>query len=193
MNYIETKKQILKIASQLFGKYGYYKTSIDNVAKMSRKAKGSIYYHFATKEILFTAVVVQELEEIKLTLLPIVNDESLQADLKLKSFLKQRMFLLHDAKNYHETLQADFFNEFEFLKEARFEWDCWVKEQIKKIIIQGVEEDIFEEQKELDVMLDVFMMISKGLEIPFFLQHKYEDLCPYFDDLMKMIVKSFKK
>jgi AcrR family transcriptional regulator len=193
MSCVETKKQIIKIASQLFGKYGYYKTSIDNVAKMSRKAKGSIYYHFDTKEILFTEVVALEIEQIKQSLLPIVNDEALPADLKLKQFLKQRMYLLHDAKNYHETLQADFFNEFEFLKEVRIEWDNWVKAQIKQILNQGIEEDLFEVPAQLDVLLDVFIMISKGLEIPFFLQHKYEELSPYFDDMLRMLVKGFKK
>jgi AcrR family transcriptional regulator len=193
MSCIETKKQIIKIASQLFGKYGYYKTSIDNVAKMSRKAKGSIYYHFDTKEILFTEVVALEIEQIKQSLLPIVNNEALPADIKLKQFLKQRMYLLHDAKNYHETLQADFFNEFEFLKEVRIEWDNWVKAQIKQILNQGIEEDLFEVPAQLDVLLDVFIMISKGLEIPFFLQHKYEELSPYFDDMLRMLVKGFKK
>jgi hypothetical protein len=103
------------------------------------------------------------------------------------------MYLLHDAKNYHETLQADFFNEFEFLKEVRIEWDNWVKAQIKQILNQGIEEDLFEVPAQLDVLLDVFIMISKGLEIPFFLQHKYEELSPYFDDMLRMLVKGFKK
>jgi hypothetical protein len=32
-------------------------------------------------------------------------------------------------------------------------------------------------------------MVLKGLEIPFFLQDKYGELSPHFDDLINIIVK----
>lgn len=193
MSIDETKRQIVTTASQLFAKYGYYKTSIDNVARMSRRAKGSIYYHFNTKEELFTAVVSSEIEFIKESLLVNVMDPVLPADQKLKQFLILRMRLLHDAKNYHETLQADFYSEFVFLQNLRKEWDEWVKLQIQIIIEQGIKEGVFEEIPNLYVMLDIFTMVSRGLEIPFFLQHKFEELSPYFDGMLNMLIKGLKK
>jgi len=36
-------------------------------------------------------------------------------------------------------------------------------------------------------------MVLKGLEIPFFLQNKYNDLHPYFDDLLKILIKGLGK
>ncbi len=45
----------------------------------------------------------------------------------------------------------------------------------------------------MDVLLDVFIMILKGLEIPFFLQGKYEQYTPCFDDLLKILIKGLNK
>lgn len=193
MSVDETKNQIIITASQLFAKYGYYKTSIDNVAKMSRRAKGSIYYHFSTKEDLYIEVVSSEIEEIKKELEVIVSNKVMPADEKLKLFLKQRMLLLSRAKNYHETLHAEFFNELLFLKEVREEWDLWVKEKVNLIITQGINEEIFEPIPQLNSMLDVFIMVSRGLEIPFFIQNKYKEMSICFDGLLKMLIKGLKK
>ncbi len=189
----DTKRQIITTASQLFAKYGYYKTSIDNVAKMSRRAKGSIYYHFNTKEELFTAVVSSEIEIVKDGLTKNILIQEMPADEKLKKFLIQRMALLYNAKNYHETLQADFYSEFVFLQNLRKEWEEWVKLQIRVIVEQGIKEGIFEDIPQLDAMLDVLSMVSRGLEIPFYLQNKYEELSPYFDGMLKMLIKGMKK
>lgn len=193
MSVDETKNQIIITASQLFAKYGYYKTSIDNVAKMSRRAKGSIYYHFSTKEDLYIEVVSSEIEEIKKELEVIVSNKVMPADEKLKLFLKQRMLLLSRAKNYHETLHAEFFNELLFLKEVREEWDLWVKEKVRSIITQGINEEIFDTIPQLNSMLDVFIMVSRGLEIPFFLQDKYKEMSICFDGMLKMLIKGLKK
>ena len=57
----DTRKKILSVASKLFSKFGFHKTSMDEIAKIARKAKGSLYYHFASKEELFKEVVSKEI------------------------------------------------------------------------------------------------------------------------------------
>lgn len=193
MNSNETKNQIISTASILFAKYGYYKTSIDEIAKMSRRAKGSIYYHFRTKEELFTAVVASELDFVKADLEIIVRDNTLAADEKLKSFLRQRMVGLYQAKNYHETLHNDFFNELKFLKELRKDWDEWIKDHLSTIINQGIKEGLFEDIPELTPFLDIFVMVSRGLEVPFFLQGYFDVYNSCFDGMLKMLIKGLKK
>ena len=190
----DTRNKILTVANKLFSRFGFHKTSMDEIAKISRKAKGSLYYHFASKEELFTAVVSTEIENLKTQLSIIVNDKSLRADEKLKRYLVKRMEVLNTAANYHETLKADFFEHFNFIDNLRNELDIWEKKQIQNIIYQGVDEGIFESQnRDINVLLDVFIMVLKGLEIPFFLQDKYNKLHPYFDDLLKILIKGLGK
>ncbi|MCD6201584.1 MAG: TetR/AcrR family transcriptional regulator [Bacteroidales bacterium] len=189
-----TKNKIVSVASKLFGRYGFYKTSMDEIARISRKAKGSLYYHFKSKEELFTEVVAKEISSMQVQLSVIVTDSSLQADEKIKKYLLKRMEVLYSAANYHETLKADFFEHFDFIDNLRNEMDVWEKEQIKQIILQGIGEGVFAELKgDINVLLDVFIMVLKGLEIPFFLQEKYEHYEPYFDDLIKILIKGLGK
>ncbi len=190
----DTRDKILEVANKLFSRFGFHKTSMDEIAKIARKAKGSLYYHFASKEELFTEVVAKEIENLKANLSIIVNDKNIKAEQKIKQYLIKRMEVLNSASNYHETLKADFFEHFDFIDTLRSNLDDWEKAQIKKIIEQGIEENTFEKRNgNMDVLLDVFIMVLKGLEIPFFLQDKYDELNPYFDDLLQILIKGLGK
>ncbi len=189
-----TKNKILQVASKLFSRYGFYKTSMDEIARIARRAKGSLYYHFKSKEELFTEVVATEINNLKSQLSDIVNNNNLSANIKIKDYLIKRMEILNTASNYHETIKADFFEHFEFIDNLRTNLDTWEKKQIKNIIQQGITENIFENQNNnMEVLLDVFIMVLKGLEIPFFLQNKYEKYSPHFDDLSKILIKGLSK
>ncbi len=185
-----TKEKILNVATRIFSRFGFYKTSMDEIARTAHKAKGSLYYHFASKEELFTEVVAQELKNLKKELAMVVTDPELDAQEKIKKYLLTRMAVLYKAANYHETLKADFFEHFEFVDHLRTDLDRWEKEQLKSIIKQGIEAGLFADQSnKIDVLLDVFIMVLKGLEIPFFLQNKYDELSPHFDDLINILIK----
>jgi len=185
----DTRNKILSVADKLFSRFGFHKTSMDEIAKIARKAKGSLYYHFASKEELFTEVVSRELTHFKLQLSAIIINSDISASEKLKMYLIKRMELLNDAANYHETLKADFFEHFDFIDELRSDLDQWEKDQLEKIILQGVEANEFAVSEDIDVLLDVFIMVLKGLEIPFFLQNKYEKFSPHFEGLMGILTK----
>ena len=185
----DTRYKIVTVATNLFSRFGFHKTSMDEIAKIARKAKGSLYYHFVSKEELFKEVVSKEIMNLKDHLSVIVNNSDLSASDKIKKYLLRRMEILNDAANYHETLKADFFEHFDFIDDLRKELDEWEKESLKKILLQGVETKEFTAIGDMDVLLDVFMMVLRGLEIPFFLQNKYEKYSPYFEGLMGILIK----
>jgi len=185
----DTRDKILSVANKLFSRFGFHKTSMDEIAKIARKAKGSLYYHFASKEDLFTEIVNKEIVSLKTQLSIIVEDTDLSASGKMKKYLTKRMEVLNEAANYHETLKADFFEHFDFIDEIRSELDNWEKENLKKIIQQGVDSNEFAPIQDMEVLLDMFIMVLKGLEIPFFLQNKYNKYSPYFEGLMGILTK----
>jgi AcrR family transcriptional regulator len=189
MSIDDTKESILSVADKLFSRFGFHKTSMDEIAKISRKAKGSLYYHFASKEELFKEVVSVEMTNLKNHLAIIVSNTDLNASEKIKKYLIKRMEILNTAANYHETLKADFFEHFNFIDNLRTDLDIWEKEHLKKIILQGVDKGEFATIGDMDVLLDVFIMVLKGLEIPFFLQNKYEKYSPHFDGLISILTK----
>lgn len=54
-----TRKAIVEAALELFSLRGYAHTSLDDVAEAARVSKGAIYHHFANKQAVFEAVLVQ--------------------------------------------------------------------------------------------------------------------------------------
>ncbi len=53
----QVKQEIIDVAARLFARYGFKKTSIDDVAMAAGIGKGSVYLHFASKEEIFAEVV----------------------------------------------------------------------------------------------------------------------------------------
>jgi len=193
MSIDDTKDSILSVANRLFSRFGFHKTSMDEVAKNARKAKGSLYYHFKSKEELFKEVINKEISNLKNQLLVIIDNQNYNAPEKIKKYLIKRMEILNAAACYHETLKADFFEHFHFIDDLRADLDNWEKDNLKKIINEGIESKQFAEVSEINVMIDVFLMVLKGLEIPFFLQNKYEKYSPHFQNLINILNKGLAK
>ncbi|WP_182902848.1 TetR/AcrR family transcriptional regulator [Microbispora sp. H10830] len=66
---VERAHRILDAAAELIGRWGYDKTTIDDVARQAGVAKGTIYLHWRTRDALFAALLRRErvwmLEEMR--------------------------------------------------------------------------------------------------------------------------------
>src|SRR5436305_6032709 len=56
----ERADRILDAAAELILRWGYKKTTIDDIAKQAGVAKGTIYLHWKTRESLFRALLIRE-------------------------------------------------------------------------------------------------------------------------------------
>lgn len=56
----EREQRILDAAAELLERWGYRKTTIDDIARQARVAKGTIYLHWKTREDLFLALIARE-------------------------------------------------------------------------------------------------------------------------------------
>lgn len=59
---IAKKKYIMEIAKEIFFKKGYENTSMNEIAKQAKMAKGTIYLYFSSKKDLFFSLVYEGLE-----------------------------------------------------------------------------------------------------------------------------------
>lgn len=58
------KNQILSAAKLVFGRFGFAKTTLDDVANAVGMKKASLYYYYESKEELFKDVVKSETDEL---------------------------------------------------------------------------------------------------------------------------------
>jgi AcrR family transcriptional regulator len=59
------RQQILEAAGRLFKSKGYEATSVDDIAEEADIAKGTIYYHFDTKEEIVLALTINSVEDAR--------------------------------------------------------------------------------------------------------------------------------
>ena len=57
INKEEFRRKVIVSAGKIFSRYGFKKTTMDEIAKALKMGKSSIYYYFESKEEIFEAVV----------------------------------------------------------------------------------------------------------------------------------------
>ncbi|TET13143.1 TetR/AcrR family transcriptional regulator [Candidatus Aerophobetes bacterium] len=97
--------QILQAAEKLFAKKGFYPTTIDEIAKEAKSAKGTIYLYFNNKEDLFFSVI-----ETKLDLLLDKIQEAVEkpgsASQRIKTAISIHLKFLEENKNFFKVMQS---------------------------------------------------------------------------------------
>lgn len=187
----QTREKILTVAARMFGKYGFQKTTVDEIARTAHKAKGSVYYYFKSKEELFLAVVTQEINILKSGLTRVIVD-SQDATGMIRSYLMNRMILMKDAVNYHESLKANFLGDFEFLNECRQDFTRFEIELMKAILDRGMRENKFQ-IKDTQATAQVIILAMKAIEIPFYHQHKIAEYEQTIVELLDILIKGLEK
>lgn len=93
MNQAKDKRQmILDIAARIFSRYGYTKTSLDEIAAEARIAKGTIYYYFPSKEELFITVVSEQAQSFM--------EEMIRRLSEIKGFENRLRFFMQESVKY---------------------------------------------------------------------------------------------
>ena len=86
LNDIEKRGMIIGEARKLFLRFGFSKTSMEDIAHQCSIAKPTLYYYYANKEAIFDAIVSEEAENF-LKKLDQKLSEDLPADQKVLLFL----------------------------------------------------------------------------------------------------------
>ncbi len=61
----KTKRKIFETSMKLFSEKGYEATSIEEITATAGMAKGTLYYHFSSKEEIFTFLVQEGMNLLK--------------------------------------------------------------------------------------------------------------------------------
>ncbi|UOY08430.1 TetR/AcrR family transcriptional regulator [Muricauda sp. SCSIO 64092] len=187
------KNQLLEIAGTTFSKYGYYKTAMEDIATAAQKAKGSLYYHFGSKELLFEAVVLDELNRLKSELVQVFADTDSDTREVLRNYMLKRMEVLRYAPNYQETLRPNFYEHYDFVNNVKQGMIEWEVSQIMQLIHRGIERGELELPGDHLVYSQVLVMLLQGLEPNFYLKGEYDRLEAHFDNLITVITKGISK
>ncbi|MBC7124765.1 TetR/AcrR family transcriptional regulator [Tenuifilum osseticum] len=158
------RENIVSAATEVFSRYGFKKTSMEDIARALRMGKSSIYYYFKGKEEIFQAVVDREANLLRVKVKEIL-ESGLPVTEKLRSYVKMRMDLIKHLSNYMEILKNDDLMNLELTEKFRKKYDDEEITIVKQMLEEGINRN---ELKVKDLNLSALAIVTamKGLEIP---------------------------
>ena len=176
---------ILDTAKKMFGRYGLRKTSIDEVAKMARVAKGTIYNYFGSKDQVYLEVLRREANEIMEKVSSSVAQE-VSPDDKLLAFARAKFKYMRQAINILNLDREGIENLLPSAESVRNDFFEREVNLIHSILKEGIEKGIFH-------MNDIFLAARaithslRGFELNWLVQESQEQIDHYLDELMNII------
>ena len=181
----EKTESILNTASKMFARYGLRKTSIEEMARVARVAKATIYSYFGNKDQVYLEVLSQEKNEIVARESSLVDQEALPAD-KLVTFVKAKFKYMRQAKNILNLDREGIENllpSAESIRNELFEREVDI---IHSILKDGVEKGVFHIN---DFFLTARAIVHalRGFELNWLVQESEEKVEHYLDELMSIL------
>ena len=190
----DTKKSILDVARDLFDRFGYEKTSMNDIAKRSHKAKGSLYYNFDGKMDIFKVLVEQEYANIKSQLIQLchLTDEVGITKEKVIEYLQLRMKLFDQATMIRQTITAHYYEASQEIitvaEDIRKDFDQWEWQLFYDICNTGKKYEVLTSDIQPNAFADMFQMLLKALEILFFAKNEYEKSKSTYESMITLLI-----
>jgi len=187
------KDDIMNVAEKLFCRFGFNKISMDRIAKESKHAKGSVYYHFSSKINLMNSILESELEKIRTDLLAIINDNTMSEPEKIKRYALVRMESMNNRYSYHNVLKNRVLESgdkqlMECFSKVHDALVTWEKEQLTAIIVSGKNKGVFRPEIDASKYVNSLIMMLSSLEFPFFIFNLYDKYKNSFDYMIDEII-----
>lgn len=100
-----TKNDIFKSAIVIFSKSGYDGATMDEIASEAGVAKGTLYYHFKSKEEIFMYIIKEGINFMK-SQLRFATDNERESVSKLKALCEVQLNLVYHNKDFFKVLMS---------------------------------------------------------------------------------------
>ncbi|PID91395.1 MAG: TetR family transcriptional regulator [Bacteroidetes bacterium] len=188
----EVRSQIIDVARKIFTRYGFRKTTMEEIAIATGKGKSSIYYYFPGKEDIFRAVVEREVSELRQHLaFSIGKDE--RPDAKLKAYMLFRLHHVRTLSNFYAALNEEDLSHLDFILDIRQKFEEEERKILRSILAEGMQRGQFQ-IKSAEIGAVAISTMMKGLELPLFLSADYKgERELVLDDVIRVLFSGILK
>jgi AcrR family transcriptional regulator len=171
------KNEILEGAAKLFQKWGYNKTTVEDIAKACRKAKSSLYYYYKDKEEIFSEVVMREERAV----LKVINDKMSKEDSsaeKMRVYIETFLQEIEKSSNVYNVVCGELAGNAPLFRKLSCQIDSMHEGILKKIISTGINDKEFRLPGNTDIASVIHVIINTigGLLIDKILVDKTESM-----------------
>jgi AcrR family transcriptional regulator len=166
VNKEEFRKKIIVTSGQIFSRYGFKKTTMDEIAHALKMGKSSIYYYYKSKEEIFEAVVLHEANILRNELTTAIKSVESPVD-KMRNYVFVRMKSFEKLSNYYNAIFDKNLDHFDFIETIRAKYDREELAILRLILYHGARKKAFNVTNSAYTALAVQTTL-KGLEVPLF-------------------------
>jgi len=184
-NKLKVREKIIDVARKVFAKYGYKKTTMDDIAIGAQKGKSSIYYYFKSKEEIFEAVVETESKLLFDDILKKI-DHPIPAKEKFRVYVFTRLNKIRELSNFYDVLENNFISPLEFIEELQAKYYQREIGILQDILSEGVKNREFNIQ-DPEIAAIALVTAIKGLEAPLIIRGAKKNLERQIDYVLKIL------
>jgi len=180
------RNEVIIAAQRLFQKYGYSKTTMEDIAKAMDRGKSTIYYYFKSKDEIFEAVIIKEADDVVHAILEAIKQKTTAED-KLKAYLTTSLEVIKVKLNLYEALRNELLNSEDIsfnqknLRISIMQYNAREIQVVKEILQLGIENKEFTTSISDDVDLIAYTIITALRSMTMDLSFNEKDLNPFFE------------
>ena len=182
---------IIKAAQDIFARFGFKKTTMNDIARAAHKAKSSIYRYFKSKEEIFQTIVEKESQTLKEKIEKSINAQN-NPEKKLRVYVITRMKVLKNLVNFYSALKDEYLEHYAFIEKIRKKYLKDEIRVIKKILKSGVKQGAFAIE-DLELTAFTIVIALKGLEYPLIQKSEILNTDQGIDSLLKILFNGITK
>ncbi len=180
------RAMIIEAARDLFARYGYKKTTMEDIAMVLRKGKSSLYYYFKNKEDIFQVVLETEESILFSRLEEVVNSAASSKD-KFVEYVNVRMHTVMELENYVRTLKDELYGGYEFIEQLKRTSETRESDFILRILKEGIGDGTFSVHN-INMAATSIAIALKGVEGPLLNNSADKDeLQANLDNILKLL------
>jgi len=179
------KQQIVDAAKAMFGKHGYKKTNIEDIAHVCQRGQSSVYYYFKSKQDIFKTVIESEFNSLMDELKEIIQSTS-DPQQKLRLYLTSRINKIKTVANLYDAMNNRYFDNVPFVEKLRKSFTHQESDLISSILEDGKSRNIFYIENTENVT-QAIISAMRGLEIPLLTNQTEIDINNRIDELLNVL------
>ncbi|GAB4380554.1 MAG: TetR/AcrR family transcriptional regulator [Calditrichia bacterium] len=187
----ERKQFIKETARKLFNRFGYQKTSLDDIARQCGLAKPTLYYYYPNKEAIFDEIVLEDARLIFRNVEAAI-DPHLPADQKFILFAKS---IYENLKLHARQIQHVPDNFIEYSPHGRPIVEKireLFKAKLRRILQEGLEQGLFAID-DVELTLTTIMSMTEFVRIRWILQQPETECDKIVDEMNRIFLSGLIK
>jgi AcrR family transcriptional regulator len=131
------REEIITGARDLFERFGFKKTTMEDIARQIGKSKSALYYYYKTKEEIFEAVILNDIATTEALVAEAIKKEG-SAISKFRVLCTTLLGGVKQKANQFSTFKSELYETHFLFDSIVKKRDSYIEEMIKDILILGI-------------------------------------------------------